>query len=194
MGKSEKKVLYGVKRAVVTPIDKITQVPKEADKVVFKTAEEVGIEKVVSEGGEEVLRTDDEILAVVTTADIGYGYDLTLVDNTFQLNIVGMLEGGTVRYDLQDPAKVIGYDDPMMSDGAKVSPFKLELYIPSYVGTNIDCYIKLTFPNCTGAISKLEFKKEFTAPEFDIKAREATKLGKPSRSIDYVPVEDLPEV
>lgn len=184
------KVLYGVKLAVATPIDKDTQAPKQSGKIIFKTAEEVSIEKVVSEGAEEVKRVDDEILAVVSTKDIGYGYNLTLVDNVFQLDFLGLLEGGTVRKD--ESQNVVGYDDPLMSSGGSTTNFMLELYVASYIGTNIDSYIKLTFPNCTGNASKLEFKKEFSAPEFNIKAREATKLNKPSRLIDIVKPTELP--
>lgn len=187
------KVLYGVKRAVVTPVDKTTQDVKEsATPIVFKTAEEVGMEKVVSEGSEEIKRVDDEILAVVNTEDIGYGYNLTLVDNVFNLDILALFEGGTVKYKSGNTGEITGYDDPMMSGGAKTSPFKLELYIASYEGTDIESYMKVTFPYCTGKAEKLEFKKEFSSPEFSIKAREATKLKKPARSIEFVEASALP--
>lgn len=186
------KVLYGVKMAVATPLVEATQLPEEGKAITFKTAEEVGIEKVVSEGSEEVKRVDDEILAVVTTQDIGYGYNLSLVDNVFQLDFLALLEGGTIRYDSSEPRKVVGYDDPMMSGGATTSRFQLELYIPSYAGTDIESYVKLTFPNCIGTASKLEFKKEFASPEFSIKAREASKIKKPSRLIDIVAPDELP--
>lgn len=189
------KVLYGVKIAVATPISKSTQQPiPSAKPIIFKTAEEVGIEKVVSEGAEEIKRVDDEILAVVSTQDIGYGYDLTLVDNVFQLDFLALLEGGTIRYDATELTKIVGYDDPMMSNGGSTTAFKLELYIPSYVGTDIENYVKLTFPNCIGRADKLEFKKEFVSPEFAVKAREATKISKPARYIDIVDLEDIPAV
>lgn len=189
------KVLYGVKRAVITPVDPATQdVKAEATPIKFKTAEEVGMEKVVSEGAEEIKRVDDEILAVVNTMDIGYGYNLTLVDNVFNLDMLALFEGGTVKYKSGSSGDVTGYDDPMMSGGATLSPFKLELYIPSYAGTEIESYMKITFPYCTGKAEKLEFKKEFSSPEFSIKAREATKLKKPARSIEFVDATALPEL
>lgn len=212
------KVLYGVKRAVITPIDADTQQPKEEGKIAFKTAEEVGIEKVVSEGSEEIKRVDDEILAVVSTRDIGYGYNLTLVDNVFNLEVLALIEGGTVRRAeaplpsstsedsqgdfgevINQPTtratqEVIGYDDPMMSEEITVPNFKLDLYVANYVGKDIDSYTRLTFPNCTGTVNKMDIKKEFSAPEFTIKAREATKINKPSRSIDIVKTTELPPI
>lgn len=184
-----KDILYGVKLVVLEEIDKKTQevVP---DGIVCRidTAESVEMEAVINEGTEETARSDMKILAVVRTPDLLYGYDMTLKDNTFDPEIAGLIEGGVIK---KKDGVVTGYRSPMLSEGAsKMKPFRATLYVANYEGDSIKNYVKLICNNCSGTAPSFTSGKEFYAPEFTIKAREATKANLPIKSIEYV--DDLP--
>lgn len=180
-----KDILYGIKYVEIEELDPLTQLPKVGGaKFTVDTAETAELEAVTSEGTEDVKRNDTRILAIVRTPDLLYGYDLTFKDNTFDPEIMALIEGGTVR---QVNGAISGYDSPMLVQGAaNMKPFRMNIYVPNYVGDSIVNYVKITLNNCTGSAPGLNIGKEFYAPEFKIKAREATKAGLPVKSMDYV--------
>lgn len=181
-------VLYGIKKVVLTELDPATQLPKTTTPVscTITTAESCELEPVVSEGAEEVARTEDKILAIVRTPDLLYGYDVTFVDNTFEPSVTSLIGGLTVTEGDGDAT----VSTPMMSEGATMKPFKLEMYVANYEGDSIKNYVKITLNNCSGKAPKFSVGKEFYAPEFEIKAREATKAKLPIKTISYV--DELP--
>ena len=80
----------------------------------------------------------------------------------------------------------------LAAGAANMKPFRLNIYVPNYVGDSIVNYIQISLNNCTGNAPGMNLGKEFYAPEFDIKAREATKAGLPVKSMKYVA--ELPAV
>lgn len=180
-----KDILYGIKYVEIEELDPLTQLPRVGGaKFTVDTAETAELESVTSEGTEDVKRNDTRILAIVRTPDLLYGYNLTFKDNTFDPEIMALIEGGTVR---EVGGSIAGYDSPMLSQGASnMKPFRMNIYVPNYVGDSIVNYVKITLNNCTGSAPGLNIGKEFYAPEFKIKAREATKASLPVKSMDYV--------
>jgi len=178
-------ILYGIKKVVLSELDPATGLVKVGTPIICNvtTAEEAELEPVISEGDEKVLRTNEKILAIASTPDLLYGYNLKLKDNTFDINVASLIEGGTIRKTGED---IVGYDSPKLEDGATMKLFQAEIYVANYEGDDIIGYIKITLTKCTGKAPKLAFKKDFFAPEFEIKARENTKSGKPVKLIDYV--------
>ena len=184
-------ILYGVKLLVLEELDEKTQLPNEdGAKCYATTGQSAELEPVVSEGEEKIARSDTKILAIVRTPDLLYGYDLKLVDNTFDVNAAALIEGGAVKKDKDD--NIIGYDSAMLADGATMKPFRATIYVANYQGDAIINYVKLTLNKCTGKAPTIKVGEDFFAPEFEIKAREATKAGLPVKSLDYV--DELPEV
>lgn len=180
-------VLYGVKRVVLTELNPLTQLPKSSGGLVchIETGESADLEPVVSEGEENVARTDEKILAIVRTPDLLYGYDLTFKDNTFDPAISSLIGGGKVIVS-SESQEVTGFETPMMAEGATMKPFKADIYVANYEGDSIKNFVCITLNNCKGKAPKFSVGKEFYAPEFEIKAREATKASKPIKSIAYV--------
>lgn len=183
-------ILYGVKKVVITEIDPTTEKPKaESPKVAtITTADNCECEAVLAEGGEEVLRTDDRILAIVDIDELPYGYNVKLKDNTMSASaismVTGMSESTATDASVSDEKKLAL---AMMADGNDAqSLFKLEIYIANYKGSSIVNYAKITFNKCKGKPLNLTVGKEFFAPELEIKAREATKANLPIMEIDFV--------
>ena len=184
-----KDILYGIKLVEMEELDPQTQLPKVGgQKFRVDTAETAELEAVTSEGTEDIKRNDTRILAIVRTPDLLYGYNLTFKDNTFDPEIMALVEGGTLRKTGPAGAQTIaGYDSPMLSTGAaNMKPFRLTLYVPNYLGDSIVNYVKITLNNCSGTAPSMNLGKEFFAPEFNVKAREATKASLPIKSMDYV--------
>lgn len=181
-------VLYGVKKVILTELDPATQLPKAASPITCKisTAESCELEPVVSEGEESVARTEDKILAIVRTPDLLYGYDFKFKDNTFDPNVTALIGGMKLRMKSDPPTEIESLETPMMAEGATMKPFKCDIYVANYEGDSIKNYVVITLNNCSGKAPKFSVGKEFYAPEFEIKAREATKAGKPIKSISYV--------
>ena len=189
-----KDILYGIKLVEIEELDPQTQLPKVGgQKFRVDTAETAELEAVTSEGTEDIKRNDTRILAIVRTPDLLYGYNITFKDNTFDPEIMALVEGGTLRKTGATGSQTIeGYDSPMLSTGAaNMKPFRLTLYVPNYLGDSIVNYVKITLNNCSGTATGLNLGKEFFAPEFNVKAREATKASLPIKSMDYVAT--LPE-
>lgn len=178
-------ILYGVKKVVLTELDPATQLPKAATpiKCSITTGESVELEPVVSEGEENVARTDDKILAIVRTPDLLYGYDFKFVDNTFDPSVMSLIGGEKL---VKAEEEITGTSTPMMSEGNTMKPFRAEIYVANYEGDSIKNYVCVTLNNCSGKAPKFSVGKEFYAPEFEIKAREATKASLPIKSISYV--------
>ena len=184
-------ILYGVKLLVLEELDEKTQLPK-ADGVTCyaTTGKSAELEPVVSEGEEKIARSDTKILAIVRTPDLLYGYNIKLVDNTFDVNVAALIGGGAVK--TNEDGTVTGYDSSMLADGATMKPFRATIYVANYMGESIVNYVKITLNKCEGSAPTIKVGDEFFAPEFNIKAREATKAGLPVKSVDYV--EELPQV
>lgn len=177
-------VLYGIKKAVLTELDATTGLAKEGGIVAsIKTAEEASLSPVFSEGAEEILRNDTNILAIVRTDDLLYGYDFTFKDNQFDLNSAQLLGGYVVEDD-----NVV--KTPMLAEGSVPRAFRMELYVANYEMDAIVGYVKITLNKCFGKFPEMTIGKEFFAPEFEVKARENSVANLPILSMEQV--EELP--
>ena len=167
-------ILYGVKMLVLEELDEKTQKPKEGGVTCYATTgQSAELEPVISEGDEKVARSD-----------------VTLVDNTFDVNAAALIEGGAIKKDSE--GNVTGYDSAMLADGATMKPFRATIYVANYQGDSIVNYVKMTLNKCTGTAPTIKVGDDFFAPEFEIKAREATKAGLPVKNLEYV--DALPEI
>lgn len=182
-------ILYNVKKVILTPLDELTgKPPADVKKINIQCDSEIEIDPEVSKGQEKQLRDDDKILATASTPDLLYGYKLKLKNTTLELAVAALIEGGTIRYSTETghETEIVGYDTPMLSEGSKIKPFMAEIFVANYEGEDIKNYAKITFNKCTGKAFKMSLKKDFYAPEFEIKCRENTKAGLPIKSIDFV--------
>ncbi|MBB6716271.1 hypothetical protein [Clostridium gasigenes] len=182
-------ILYNVKRVVLTPLDEITGLPLASGKKInIECDSEVEVDPEISQGQEKQLRDDEKILATASTPDLLYGYKLKLKNTTLELTVAALIEGGTIRYSAEagHETEIVGYDTPMLAEGSKIKSFKAEVFVANYEGGDIKNYAKITFNKCTGKAFKMSLKKDFFAPEFEIKCRENTKAKLPIKSMDFI--------
>lgn len=180
--------LYGIKKVVITELDASTGAAASSGKTFkIKTAKKAELEPVISEGEESILRNDTHILATVRTDDLLYGYDLTFTDNSFDVDMAGLIAG----YKVTGSDSTLKVSTPMLSEGKIAKPFKMEIYVANYNGDSIDNYVKVTLNKCEGTFMNMSLGDEFYAPEFKVKARENTKASLPIKQIEVV--DTLPE-
>lgn len=181
-------ILKNIKRTDITELDPDTGEVKATDpiKKTIKTAEEAELKALISEGEEDILRTDDLILAIVRTDDLLYGFDITFKDNTFDETVAGLVQGYKITKTGETGKEKTTLSTPMMSEGNIAKPFKMEIYVGNYSGDALINYVKITLNKCIGKFTDMKVGKSFYAPEFSIKARENTKASLPIQSIDFV--------
>jgi len=185
-------ILKNIKRVDITELDPATGAVKAESpiKKTIKTAEEAELKALISEGEEEILRSDEIILAIVRTPDLLYGYDVTFKDNKFDETAAGIVQGYKITKTGSGETEKIKLSTPMMSEGSLAKPFKMEIYVGNYSGDSLVNYVKITLNKCEGKFSDMKIGKEFFSPEFNIKARENTKAKLPTQEIDFV--DELP--
>lgn len=177
-------ILYNIKKVVLTELDPTTGKPPVSDGVTatIKTAQKAELEPVLSEGDEDVLRSPEQILAVVRTDDLIYGYDITFTDNTFDAKAAELIAG----YKIAGEDSTAKWSTPMMNEGFTGKPFKMDIYVANYSGDAIENYCKITLNKCIGKFPSMTVGDGFYAPEFNIKARENTKASLPIKEITFV--------
>lgn len=180
--------LYNVVRVEIEELDPTTMDVKEGgEKYIIDCDSEIGLDPQINEGKKTVLRDAKRILAQAAEEDLLEAMNLKLTTVKFPAAVLPIIQGGTLRYDASEPKKVVGYDAPTMAEGATNKKYiKVSAYVENYEGESVINYVKFTFPKCRGKILKLDLKKEFFAPEFDVRATENTKLGKSCYSFDYI--------
>lgn len=152
----------------------------------FDTANKVAVEPQIEEQEavklivKGILRAQKPPLRTIT------GNRITLTDNVFNPELVVTIQGGTIKYDTQDPAKVIGYTPPVAGSSDKGKPFKLNCYSAQYnAAGQIVQYEKIQYPNCVG--TPIAFGSEdgvFRAPEYTIDS--APNTGEAPYDMSYV--------
>lgn len=152
----------------------------------FETASKIGVEPQVEEIDAIKLVIKGKLKAQKPKQITVTGNEITLTDNVFNPELVLTLQGGTIKYDGGNPAKVIGYTPPVSGSSDKGEVFKLNAYSAQYDASGqIVQYEKITYPNCQGV--PIAFGAEdgvFRAPEYTINS--APKTGEAPYEINYV--------
>lgn len=152
----------------------------------FDTANKIGVEPQIEEEDAVKLVVKGILRAQKPKTVTLTGNEITLSDNVFNPELVLVLQGGTIKYDAEDPTKIIGYTPPVAGSSDKGEIFKLNAYSAQYdaAGTIVQ-YEKITYPNCKG--NPIAFGAEdgaFRAPEYTISS--APKTGEAPYDINYV--------
>lgn len=182
-------ILYNVKQVIIEELDPVTMDVKTGagSKFIISCDSEIGLEPEINEGDKKILRDSTSIMAQAKDEDLLEAMNLKLTTCKFPVQVLPIIQGGALKMDTTDPTKVVGYDAPTMTQGATQKKyFKVTCFVENRAGDDLVNYVKFTFPKCRGKIIKLNFKKEFFAPEFEIRCTENTKLTKSVYSFDYV--------
>jgi len=158
----------------------------------FDTASKIGVEPQVEEEDAVKLVIKGALRAQKPKVSTLTGHEITLTDNVFNPELVLVLQGGVISYDLVDTTKIIGYTPPVAGVSDKGEVFKLNAYSAQYDASgSIVQYERIAYPNCQGV--PIAFGSEdgaFRAPEYTISS--APKTAEAPYAITYV--DALPEL
>lgn len=183
-------ILYNVKRVEIEDLDPATGVPplESAKKYVIKCDSEVGLEPEILEGEKKTLRDSTKLLAQAKEEDLLSAMNLKLTTCRFMAEVLPIIQGGALKMGTElNSSKIVGYSAPTGEEAvANKKDFKTTIYVENREGDDIVNYVKFTFYKCRGSIMKFDFKKEFFAPEIDIRCTENKKIKKPIYEFDYI--------
>ena len=127
------------------------------------TASEIDVEPILSAGKRDILRVKNKILGINETEDIVIGYKLKLKDNTFNLDVMCLVDGGTVsggHYTSIPAGEVVDKD-----------LFTLTVYTEEKDYSRTTGYTKFTWKHCKGKVPKYKIQDgNFVVPEFEAEA------------------------
>lgn len=167
---NEGKVLVNIFKAVV-------ENERTGEKFEFDTASEAEIKPDLSKGKEDILRIKNRVQAINRTEDIVIGYEIKLKDNTFNPNVLALVEGGTF-----DGTKYIA---PVIGQTVDNTPYTLTLYTEEKDYDETIGYAKFTFKHNKGkAVTYKVQDGKFYVPEFISKSR--PHRGEPPVDIEFI--------
>lgn len=112
------------------------------------------------------------------------GHTITLTDNLTILELIEILQGGTILKD-ETSGKITSYTPPVSGAAYTPIPFTLDVYTAVMEGANIVNYEKTSYPGCTGVPIGLNSEDDvFRANEYTINSAPAD--GQAPYTITYV--------
>ncbi|BCZ46939.1 hypothetical protein psyc5s11_30060 [Clostridium gelidum] len=138
-------------------------VTNEKTKEVFDigdTASDIDVEPILSAGKRDILRVKNKILGINETEDIVIGYKLKLKDNTFNIDVIALVDGGTISgsHYISIPAGQVVEKDL----------FTLTVYTEEKDYSRTTGYTVFTWKHCKGKVPKYKIKDgDFIVPEFE---------------------------
>lgn len=169
----------------------ITTYENDADEIILDTANKIAVTVATETTDKIPLIVKGRLIAQKPATTTVTGNTIVLTDNVFNPELVKILQGGTIKTNLETHA-VTGYTPPVVGSDDKGKLFKLKAYSAIYnaagVITGYEC---ITYPNCQGVPISLNSEDGvFRAPEYTINSAPAN--GEAPYDIDIV--SELPKV
>lgn len=170
----------------------VTITTSDDEELALDTANKIGV-TIATETTEKVaLIVKGKLIAQKPATTTVTGNTIVLTDNVFNPELVTILQGGTIKYDIEDETKVVGYTPPVVGSDDKGQIFKLQAYSAIYNAAGvITGYERITYPNCQGVpVSMNSEDGVFRVSEYTINSAPAN--GEAPYDIDII--ESLPEI
>lgn len=122
----------------------------ESEEYMLDTASQISVEPQIESEDAVKLIIKGVLKAQKRETSVLTGNKITLTDNVFTPELVKLLQGGTITYDV-DEKTVTGYKPPVAGSNVKQEQFVLNAYSAQYnAAGEIVRYEKISYPNCTG--------------------------------------------
>lgn len=187
-------VLWGVYRVFLEELDPETSLPLEGgESYVLHCADSIELSPQIEEGDTTrvVCPSTRGILASREDPDSFVGYDVTLVDNEFDMGVFALAQGFNRAPEAPADARQVW--TPMIGDGMQFKPFRMIIFHAAYEGADIVRYLVTVLNKCTGRIITFGTGQEFAQISYEIRAREATEAGIPVASWGYYEASEAPD-
>ena len=143
------------------------------------TASEIDVEPILSAGKRDILRVKNKIFGINETEDIVIGYKLKLKDNTFNLDVMQLVDGGKID------ATTGAYTSIPAGNVVEKDRFTLTVYCEEKDYSRTIGYTKFEWKHCKGKVPKYKIQDgNFMVPEFE--AESIPYRGESSVGIEFV--------
>lgn len=168
----------------------IQQDGDSTDEYILDTASQIQVEPQIEETEAVKLVIKGVLKAQKPSISTLTGNTITLTDNVFTPELVLMLQGGEITYDV-DGTTVKGYKPPVAGSTVENKSFKLNAYSAQYnAAGQIVRYEKISYPNCSGVpVAFGSTDGEFRVNDYTINS--APNTGQAPYEISYV--DELPK-
>lgn len=168
----------------------VTLTTKDGVELGLKTSTQIGVASQIETTDAIKLIVKGVLIAQKRQKSIITGNSITMKDNVFNPQLVQILQGGTIEYDVDKSFKK--YTPVVSGEDYSPDPFTLNTYSAQYDASGLIVkYEKTTYPNCTGEPVSFESEDDvFRAPEYTIISAPAE--GEAPYTIEMV--ESLPEL
>ena len=161
-----------------------------ADEIALDTSNKVDVTIATETQDKVALIVKGRLIAQKPPVTTVTGNTIVLTDNVFNDELVKLLQGGTIKRDIQ--GNFIGYVPPVVGSGEEGKLFKTRVYSAIYNAAGVlTGYERITYPNCKGA--PFAFSSEdgtFRASDYTINSAPAN--GEAPYELDIV--SELPQV
>lgn len=142
----------------------------DTDEIILDTANKIQVTVATETTEKKTLVVKGRLIAQKPEQTTITGHSIVLTDNVFNPELVKILQGGTIKYDSGEPAKVVGYTPPVVGSTDKGQVFDLNAYSAIYDAAGIiQGYEKIKYPNCQGVPIALNSEDGvFRASEYTI--------------------------
>ena len=157
---------------------------------VFETASSCACAPAVSAGQEVEQRIKNVIMGLIKTDDVLKGYDITLEDQRLIVEVLALIDGGTITTGTNDA--FTKYEGPNAGSSPTRKAFTMTLYTSDRdTSGDANSYYAWKFTHCKGKPVELGSKdNEFRTTSYTIESRPAS--GNPM--VELTPVASLPSV
>jgi hypothetical protein len=142
----------------------------DADEIILDTANKIQVTVATETTEKQTLVVKGRLISQKPEQTTITGHSIVLTDNVFNPELVKILQGGTIKYDSEEPTKVVGYTPPVVGSTDKGQVFDLNAYSAIYDAAGIiQGYEKIKYPNCQGVPIALNSEDGvFRASEYTI--------------------------
>lgn len=166
---------------------KIETKEETARTFVFQTATSCKFVPALSQGQEVEQRVKNTLMGLLKTDDLVKGYDIELADERLIMEVMALIDGGTVTMDSQSTSEWTKYASPVAGQGVNRVAFDLTLYTSDRdTDGSAKEYYAWKFANCKGkpvsgggedgAFSQMAYSIE-SRPAMGTSAMEITRVS-----------------
>lgn len=116
----------------------------------WRTATKVDIEADIEEQEAITLIVKGTVKAKKPGRKTLTGHTITLTDALLVMEMLPLMNGGSLIYDEQDTTKIVGYSAPVVGEEITKTKFDLYVYQAIMDGSDIVGYEETLYPNCEG--------------------------------------------
>lgn len=177
--------ITGIRRIFIQELDPATELPKSPDDFIENTSiTSIQVNPLIDTGTDIIKRGDCNINAIKFARQLLYGYDMTITDDKFNIELLSLLVGDKL---IKKDGKIVGSETNKICECIEQKHFRVQVIAENRECASVLNYVVFIFNNCVAIPSGFTINNEdFATLELTIRATDASKAGLPMRQNTFV--------